>query len=95
MPIAAPQATVTLKQIAAGLAESDDLSKKQAEAMPGVLVAASAQHGYCERCGLGSRSGAPFGMTEQSGGGRLGLRRYFPRVANDCGTSSSGGVAVD
>ena len=69
---------MTLKQIAAGLAESDDLSKK-AEAMPGDLVAATAQHPYCERCGLASCSGAPFGMTEQSGGDRLGLRMYFPK----------------
>ncbi len=41
---AAPQATVTLKQIAAELAESHDLSKKQAEAVLGDLVAATTQH---------------------------------------------------
>jgi DNA-binding protein HU-beta len=41
---AAVQATVTLKQIAAELAESHDLPKKQAEAMLGDLVAAATRH---------------------------------------------------
>ncbi len=36
---AAPQATITLKQLAAQLAESQDLPKKQAEALLGELVA--------------------------------------------------------
>jgi len=35
---------VTLKQIAAGLAERHDLSRKQAEAMLGDLVELSTQH---------------------------------------------------
>ena len=41
---AAGQATITLKQIAAELAESHDLPKKHAEAMLGDLVAATIQH---------------------------------------------------
>jgi len=41
---AAAQATVTLKQIAAELAESHDLPKKHAEAMLGDLVALTTQH---------------------------------------------------
>ena len=41
---AASQATVTLKQIAAELAESHDLPKKHAEAMLGDLVATTAKH---------------------------------------------------
>jgi DNA-binding protein HU-beta len=40
----APQATVTLKHMAAALAESPDLSKKQTEAMLGDLVALSTRH---------------------------------------------------
>ncbi|MGH9467190.1 MAG: HU family DNA-binding protein [Terriglobales bacterium] len=40
----APQATVTLKQIAAELAESHELPKKQAETMLGDLVALSTHH---------------------------------------------------
>ena len=41
---AAPQATITLKQLAAGLAESRDLPKKHAEALLGDLVALATQH---------------------------------------------------
>jgi len=41
---AAPQATVTLKQIAAELADSHDLSKKQAEDVLSGLVAATMRH---------------------------------------------------
>lgn len=41
---AASQATVTLKQIAAELAESHDLPRKQAEAVLGDLVAATTRH---------------------------------------------------
>jgi DNA-binding protein HU-beta len=41
---AAPQATVTLKQIAAELAGSHDLPKKHAEAMLGDLVTAATRH---------------------------------------------------
>jgi DNA-binding protein HU-beta len=41
---AAPQVTITLKQIAAELAEGHDLPKKQAEAMLGDLVARTIQH---------------------------------------------------
>jgi DNA-binding protein HU-beta len=41
---AAAQATITLKQIAAGLAESHELSKKQTEAVLADLVAVTAQH---------------------------------------------------
>ena len=41
---AAPQATVTLKQIAAELADSHDLPKKHAEALLSDLVAATTQH---------------------------------------------------
>jgi DNA-binding protein HU-beta len=41
---AAPQATVTLRQIAAELAESHDLPKKQAEAVLGDLIALTARH---------------------------------------------------
>ena len=41
---AAPQATITLKQIAAELAESHDLPKKQAEAVLGDLVALTTRH---------------------------------------------------
>ncbi len=41
---AASQATVTMKQIAADLAERHDLPKKHAEAMLGDLVAATIQH---------------------------------------------------
>lgn len=41
---AASQATVTLKQIAAELADSHDLPKKHAEAMLSDLVAATTQH---------------------------------------------------
>jgi DNA-binding protein HU-beta len=41
---AASQATVTLKQIAAGLAESHDLPKRHAEAMLGDLVTMATQH---------------------------------------------------
>ena len=40
----APLATITLKQIAAELAESHDLPKKHAEAMLGDLVAATTRH---------------------------------------------------
>ncbi len=40
----APRATVTLKQIAAELAESHELPKKQAEAILGDLVALSTRH---------------------------------------------------
>ena len=40
----APQATITLKQIAAELAESHDLPKKHAEAMLGDLVTLATQH---------------------------------------------------
>jgi DNA-binding protein HU-beta len=39
-----PQATVTLKQIAAELADSHELTKKQAEAILGDLVALSTRH---------------------------------------------------
>ncbi len=38
------QATVTLKHIAAALADSHDLSKKQAEAVLGDLVALTTKH---------------------------------------------------
>jgi DNA-binding protein HU-beta len=41
---AAPQVTVTLRQIAAALAESHDLPKKVAEAVLGDLVALATQH---------------------------------------------------
>jgi DNA-binding protein HU-beta len=41
---AAPQVTVTLKQIAAQLAETHDLSKKLAEAVLGDLVTLATQH---------------------------------------------------
>jgi DNA-binding protein HU-beta len=41
---AAPQATITLRQIAAALAESHDLPKKRAEAMLGGLVTMATQH---------------------------------------------------
>ena len=41
---AAPQVTITLKHIAAALAEGHDLPKKQAEAMLGDLVAMTTQH---------------------------------------------------
>ena len=41
---AAPQVTVTLKQIAAELAEGHDLPKKVAEAMLGDLVTLAAEH---------------------------------------------------
>ena len=41
---AAPQVTVTLKQLAAGLAESHALPKKNAEALLGDLVALATQH---------------------------------------------------
>jgi DNA-binding protein HU-beta len=41
---AAPQAAITLKQIAAALAERHDLTKKQAEGMLGDLVALTTQH---------------------------------------------------
>jgi DNA-binding protein HU-beta len=41
---AAPQVTVTLKQLAASLAESQDLPRKQAEAVLGELVALATQH---------------------------------------------------
>ena len=41
---AVPQATITLKQIAAELAESHDLPKKQAEGMLGDLVTLATQH---------------------------------------------------
>lgn len=41
---ATAQVTITLKQIAADLAESHDLSKKQTEAMLGDLVAITAKH---------------------------------------------------
>jgi DNA-binding protein HU-beta len=40
----APQITVTLKQIAAELAEGHDLSKKQAEAVLGDLVVLATRH---------------------------------------------------
>ena len=43
-PKAASQATVTLKQIAAELAESHDLPKKHAEAMLGDLVTVATRH---------------------------------------------------
>src|ERR1700749_3639596 len=44
-PAKAPaQATITLKHIAAELAESHELSKKQAEAVLGDLVAVTARH---------------------------------------------------
>jgi DNA-binding protein HU-beta len=41
---AAPQVTVTLKQIAAELAEGHDLPKKQAESILGDLVALTTRH---------------------------------------------------
>jgi DNA-binding protein HU-beta len=41
---AAPQVTITLKQIAATLAESHEMPKRQAEAMLGDLVALATQH---------------------------------------------------
>jgi DNA-binding protein HU-beta len=41
---AVPQATITLKHIAAALAEGHDMPKKQAEAMLGELVAMTTQH---------------------------------------------------
>ena len=41
---AAPQATVTLKQIAATIAVSHEMSKKQAEAVLDDLVIATSQH---------------------------------------------------
>jgi DNA-binding protein HU-beta len=41
---AAPQITITLKQLAANLADSQDLPKKQAEAVLGELVTLAIQH---------------------------------------------------
>jgi len=41
---AAAQATITLKQIAAELAETHEMPKKQAEAMLGDLVEAASRH---------------------------------------------------
>jgi DNA-binding protein HU-beta len=41
---AAPQATITLRQIAVGLAEKHDLSKKLAEAVLADVVAVTAKH---------------------------------------------------
>ena len=41
---AAPQATVTLKHLAAELADSHDLAKKQAEAVLGDMVALTTRH---------------------------------------------------
>jgi DNA-binding protein HU-beta len=41
---AAPQATITLRQIAATLADGHDLPKKQAESLLGDLVALTTQH---------------------------------------------------
>jgi DNA-binding protein HU-beta len=41
---ASPQATITLKQLAAQLAESQELPKKQAEALLGELVAMATEH---------------------------------------------------
>ena len=41
---AAPQATVTLKQLAGQLAETQDLQKKQAEALLAELVAVATEH---------------------------------------------------
>lgn len=41
---ASPQATITLKQIAAELAETHDMPKKQTEAVLGELVAAATRH---------------------------------------------------
>ena len=41
---AAPQATITLKQLAAQLAETQDLPKKQAEALLGELVTMATEH---------------------------------------------------
>ena len=41
---AAPQATVTLKQIAADLAEKHEITKKQAEAMLNDMVAVTTRH---------------------------------------------------
>ena len=41
---AAPQATITLKHIAAALAEGHDMPKKQTEALLGDLVAMTTQH---------------------------------------------------
>ena len=41
---AAPQVTITLKQIAAQLAEGHDLAKKQTEALLGDLVTLTTQH---------------------------------------------------
>jgi DNA-binding protein HU-beta len=41
---AAPQVTITLKQIAAELAEGHDLAKKQAEGLLGDLVALTTRH---------------------------------------------------
>jgi DNA-binding protein HU-beta len=41
---AAPQATVTLKQIAADLAEKHEMPKKQAEAMLNDMVAVTTSH---------------------------------------------------
>jgi DNA-binding protein HU-beta len=40
----APQATITLKQIAAGLAESHEVPKRQVEAMLGDLVTLTTRH---------------------------------------------------
>jgi DNA-binding protein HU-beta len=40
----APQVTITLKQLAAGLAERHDLPKKNAEALLGDLVTLATQH---------------------------------------------------
>ena len=41
---AAPQVTITLKHIAAALAEAHDLSKKQAEGILGAVVALTTRH---------------------------------------------------
>jgi DNA-binding protein HU-beta len=41
---AAPQATVTLKHLAAELADSNDIAKKQAEAVLGDLVTLTTKH---------------------------------------------------
>ena len=43
-PEAAPQMTVTLKHLAAELADSHDIAKKQAEAMLGDLVTLATKH---------------------------------------------------
>ena len=69
---APPQATFTMKQIAAELAESHDLPKKKAEAILSDLVTATARHlkkgDKIRLTGLGMRP--PFGPDDTPAVGR-------------------------